>query len=139
MGRFLRRDHGVDHVIFGFSFYEGRFTAVPISESGQFGGPWRDNRVEAPLDSAYSWFFRATGLPHFVLDLQGLPSVPESQWIEGPLPMRQIGCCYQESNPGAYFVPTRLPVEYDAIIYFETSFPTQLLAYLPPSDWEGNP
>lgn len=138
MGRFLRVDHGVDQVIFGFTFNAGSFTAVTQTASGQYQGTESHTVGPAPAET-YAAHFASTGLQRFILDLSGPFTEPANRWLVGPRPLRSIGCCYRPSDPGFYFLDTVLPAEFDAIIYFDTTTPSILLPFRPPSDFAGNP
>lgn len=127
MGDFLRAELGDDLVVVGFDFYRGHFTAVRrIGETNQ---GLATHSVDAPPWGTYEHYFRAADIPRFLLDLRGVDySTPATQWLAGPRPMRSVGAVYDSDHPGQYFVSdTRMPLEYDVMIYFEDTYATQVL------------
>lgn len=128
MGYHLRNKFGTAMRVFGFSFYQGSFTAVNL-DGGPFGaysfGP-------APPRSYEAWFHSA-GIPRFILDLRLVQGDPASRPLNGPLMTREVGCCYRSSIPNwGVRLNVSLPPSYDAIIFFANTTASQTL----PVKWE---
>lgn len=80
----------------------------------------RENRVS----------FHGFDMPRLFLDLRGIDLSPEStNWLAGPRPFRSIGAVYDRTKPEIFFSQSRLPEEYDVIIYFQDTTPSTLLPF----------
>ncbi len=130
MGSYLRDEYGDDMVIFGFSSFDGSFNAVTWnSTSNQFGGLNLHTTPPPPVD-AYSSHFRASGMPRLFLDLRGIDfSSDATNWLTGPRPFRHIGSVYDRNRPARFFTQSRLPEEYDVVIYFQHTTRSNLLQF----------
>jgi erythromycin esterase len=129
MGDFLTNEEGIDHIIFGFSFLRGRFTAVTL------GVGLETQVVDIPPPDTYAAHFGSTGFDRFILSLDGPLADPESSWLIGPRRFRSIGCCYNPSSASSYFYDAQLTDEYDAIIYFAQTTETLVLPFTPPDQF----
>jgi erythromycin esterase-like protein len=111
MGTALRRMYGRDMVVFGFSFNQGSFQAIP-----QGGGTLRNFTVPAAPPGSLDATLAATGLPLLALDLRAAPD-----WFRQPRQSRQIGAVYPEGEPYAY-LGSIVPAEaYDAMLFVEAT------------------
>ena len=113
MGGFLSKKYGKEMVVFGFGFHEGKYTAVGNSGLGVYG-----TSVSQPGSIEYA--FHETGLPRFILDLRNVSASPLSSWLNNKLDMRSIGAMAMDYA----FYPTVVPNEYDAVIYFDRTNPS---------------
>ena len=131
MGVHLRERYGDDMVIFGFSFYEGRFNSKLLADTAQMGdepGDLMEFTVALPPDDSYESYFRSTELPRFFLDLRRPPSDPAvKEWLSTPHLFRGIGAAYRPSTPEEFIGPALLPDQYDVIVYFQDTSPSLVL------------
>ncbi|HEU4559607.1 MAG TPA: erythromycin esterase family protein [Longimicrobium sp.] len=128
MGYHLRGKFGAAMRVFGFSFYQGSFTAVNLD-----GGPFGTYSFGPAPPRSYEAWFHSAGIPRFILDLRLVQGDPAAGWLNGPLITRQVGCCHRPSiaNWGIR-LNASLPAAYDAIIFFENTTASQTL----PVKWE---
>jgi len=100
----------------GFSTFQGEVVA-----SHAWDGPIQTLRIPparpGSLEKILHDLGRETGSPNFYLDLEGLDeNAPLNEWINH----RAIGVVYQpEFESKSNYVPTRLGLRYDAMIYFD--------------------
>jgi erythromycin esterase-like protein len=107
----LRERYGDQLVVFGFSFYQGSFSA--LNSTTAFS-------VELPPENSYETYFHSAELPRFFLDLRALPSdSPATNWLLTHHPYRHIGARYDPSTPEDFFLSGILPKLFDVIIYFQ--------------------
>jgi len=66
MGAFLDKWYGKYQVVIGFSAGEGRYTAVVRGKELS-----SDNQLQPPANGSYEEYFRACGIPVFIVDLRG--------------------------------------------------------------------
>ena len=117
MGDYLDRGHGNDMAVFGFSFHEGRYTAI---------GPRGLTSYSTSVSDAGSieWAFHRTGFPRLMLDLRlASGSDSNSSWLKEPLDLRNIGAvavndAFRQTNVADY---------YDIMIFFDQTTPSVLL------------
>lgn len=118
MGRYLADRHGAEMVVFAFAFHEGRYTARGSSGLGTY-------TTSASEVGSAEWAFHSTGSPRFTLDLRrASPDNPASSWLTRPLEFRSIGAVARSYA----FYSTVLTDEYDSVIFFDQTTPSQLLA-----------
>jgi erythromycin esterase len=128
MGAYLRERYGAQMVVFGFSFFQGSFNAVNISEAGNAAGGIRALSVALPPEDSYEYYFQSAKIPRFFLDLRNLPStLPTTEWLLVSHPFRSIGSAYKPSSPEEFFSSVILPQTFDIIIYFQDTSPSILL------------
>jgi erythromycin esterase-like protein len=107
MGTALRRMYGRDMVVFGFSFNQGSFQAIP-----QAGGALKNFTVPPAPSGSFDATLAAAGPPLFALDLRGAP-----EWFRQAHGSRQIGAVYPEGAPYA-LMSDIVPAEtYDAVLF----------------------
>lgn len=128
MGYHLRGKFGQQMRVFGFSFYQGSFTAVNLD-----GGPFGTYAFGPAPPRSYEAWFHSAGIPRFIVNLRFNPGDTGASWLNGPLITRQIGCCHRPSiaNWGIR-LNASLPAQYDAVIHFENTTASQTL----PAVWE---
>ena len=131
MGAYLRERYRDEMVVFGFSFYEGRFNSRLLADTAQMGDEptnLMEFAVAMPPEDSYESYFRSTDLPRFFLDLRRLPSDPAVRdWVSTPHPFRSLGAAYRPSTPEDFIEPARLPEQYDVMIYFQDTSPSLIL------------
>ena len=111
MGSALRRMYGRGMVVFGFSFNQGSFQAIP-----QGGGNLKNFTVPPAPSGSLDSTLAAAGLPLFALDLRAAP-----EWFRQPHGTRQIGAVYPEGEPNA-FITNIVPADaYDAVLFVEST------------------
>jgi erythromycin esterase len=125
MGSFLRTQFGSDLRVFGFTFFQGSFTAVNLD-----GGPFGAYTVGPPPTNSYEHLFHGAGHERFILDLRPAATDPGAGWLKGPLNTREMGCCHRPSVSDYGVHSISFPAAYDAIIHFENSTPTQILDFV---------
>jgi len=119
MGSYLSERYGDQMVVFGFSFYQGNFSALGSATAFS---------VELPPENSYENYFHSAELPRFFLDLHGLPSdSPATNWLLTSHPYRHIGARYTPSIPEHYFLSGILPHMFDVIIYFQDTTASLML------------
>jgi erythromycin esterase len=130
MGGYLRRWLGPSYLIVGFSFDRGSFNAVIRNATG--GSGLGRATVESAPEESYEHRFERLGHPRFLLDLRPFrSSAPASAaWMNGPLPIRNIGAQFNTDVPSYGFAPKRLPSSYDAIIHFSETSASTLLPFV---------
>jgi erythromycin esterase len=128
MGHFLKQNYGTQLVTVGFTFYSGAFNAVSYTALTSQALSVTVHQASVPPDDSYEHFFHATGWPRMILDLrkaqQGSPAM---DWLLDRHPLREIGCCYDDSDPGVFFQPVILQGTFDIVIYFEQTSPSHLI------------
>lgn len=114
MGSFLSERHGNDMIVFGFAFHEGEYTAVGKNGINVYGtSPSEPGSVE--------WFFRSTEIPRLILDLRDVSGKEKGAgWLLQELDFRSIGAMALDYA----FSPRRITEEFDALIYFEKTTPS---------------
>jgi erythromycin esterase-like protein len=119
MGACLHDVYGKDQVVVGFAAGEGQYTAIQSSK-----GLRSDNPLQPPPEASYEAFFRATGIPRFLLDLrQASKDDPASAWLKRSHPFRSIGALAMDEQ----FALANLCSLYDAIIYLDQTSASCLL------------
>jgi erythromycin esterase-like protein len=98
-------------VVFGFSFNQGSFQAIP-----QGGGALKNFTVPPAPSGSLDATLAAAGLPLCALDLRTAPA-----WFRQSRGSRQIGAVYPEGEPYA-FISDIIPTEvYDAVLFVEAT------------------
>jgi erythromycin esterase-like protein len=119
MGACLSDVYGKGQVVIGFAAGSGQYTAVV-----QGKGLRSDNRLQEPSEGGYEAYFRASGVPNFMLDLRrAAKDDPGSGWLAGSLPFRSIGAVAMEEQ----FGPANLSELFDVICYFDQTTASRLL------------
>jgi len=111
MGTALRRMYGREMVVFGFSFNQGSFQAIP-----QGGGTLKTFTVRPTSSASLDATLAAARLPLFALDLRAAPD-----WFHERRGSRQIGAIYPEGAPDAFIVDFVPADAFDAVLFVETT------------------
>jgi erythromycin esterase-like protein len=113
MGAFLDTWYAKDQVVIGFAAGEGRYTAIVEGK-----GLRSDNRLTPPVTNSYEQYFRASGLPRFILGLRRTGrDDPASEWLTRHHAFRSIGALAMDNQ----FFSTDLSGLFDAIIDLDTT------------------
>ena len=137
-GFYQRQAFGDDLVILGFSHEGGRFTAIGQTEgpSGTVRYTRRDSfELDPPVEGSFEAYLAGAAAPRFVLDLRRPLNEPGNYWLSERRPFRAIGAVYDPDRPERFWEDTPLSEWYDAIIHFESTRPTAVLPFRPPSTW----
>jgi len=119
MGACLSDVYDKGQVVIGFAAGSGQYTAVV-----QGKGLRSDNRLQEPVEGSYEAYFRASGVPNFMLDLrQAVKDDAGSGWLTGSLPFRSIGALAMDEQ----FGPANLCELFDVITYFDQTTTSRLL------------
>lgn len=120
MGYYLDQRHGDDHIVLGFAFHQGYYTA-----RGKNGINTYTTSKSQP--GSVEWYFKSTGIPAFILDLSGAKTgVQEAQWLNNEMEFRVIGAV---AMPYA-FSATTVTEEFDVLIYFDKTTPTDCFRHV---------
>jgi erythromycin esterase len=129
MGTELRERFGDEMVTVGFSFFSGTFNAVPYDPATGYGALKALGAPPPPKDS-YGYHFRGADMPRLILDLRGIDfDSTATDWIPGPRRFRSIGAVYDPDQSAGYYYQSRLPVEFDLIVYFQSTTASALLPF----------
>lgn len=118
-GSYLSRIYTADYVALGFAFHEGNYSAV------RDGRLVSDNAAASSFPGSVEYVFHQTGLPRFILDLRRAGRDNGGAWLLGQNEFREIGAVAADG----YALRSSLPVDYDAIIFFDQTTPTVLLPF----------
>jgi len=137
MGSHLATELGDDLFTVGFSFYEGRVTAVQFSTEG-----WSRRRSISILSppsifkgsdveqtDVFENYFHTADASSFLLDLNAAePGSDASGWVTAPKHLRTIGAGYEPEQAERYFTSGYPIVEsFDALIHVDRSTATEVL------------
>jgi erythromycin esterase-like protein len=111
MGAVLRRMYGSEMVVFGFSFNQGSFQAIPRG-----GGALKNFTVPPAPSGSLDATLAAARLPLFALDFRAAP-----EWFRQARGSRQIGAIYPEGEPYALIGDIVAPEAYDAVLFVEAT------------------
>jgi erythromycin esterase-like protein len=112
IGQLSRELHGSDHVFLtGFTTYQGKVMA-----GASWGAPMQEMTIPRATANSVESKFHKTGLESFYLifDEEDRSDNQMNQVFGN----RAVGVVYNPRNDSQQFVPTILPLRYDAIIYF---------------------
>jgi erythromycin esterase len=131
MGNYLRSAYGHTMVVFGFDFYRGSFNAVTWNAAtSQAVGSLTSQIADTPPADSYEQIFRGANIPMFFLDLRKSAFDGSSaNWLLGPHRSRSIGAVYDQKSPLNYYYSSRLPNDFDVVIYFQDTSPSTLLPF----------
>ncbi len=116
MGSYLAANYGPAYLPMAFGFNEGSYNA----QGAQGVGP---NTADPSFAGSAEFTCLQTDMPQFILDLRkATPNNSGSAWWLNDVMFRTIGL-----TPSDGFTVTRMPQQYDALIYFEHSTPSMLL------------
>ena len=123
MGAHLKEAFGNEYYALGLAFYESSFRARQHRKSGL--GPIRGFTVGPASEKSAEWYFAQTGIPSFIVDFsQSHKSKDVVDWLQGPLPMRNIGAefseLWEQRSP-----LVELGAQFDGIAFIKDSTPTR--------------
>lgn len=118
MGELLSEKFGNDMFVFGFLFGEGEYTAVGKDGLASYG-------TSLPEPGSYEYAFQKTGVPQFILDLRKIFFSHFLNWLNEEMNFRSIGAIAMDYA----FYKTVLPIEFDAVIYFDKTNPSMPLPF----------
>lgn len=111
LGQRLRELHGPEVVSIGFTTYQGHVTAA-----ADWDAPARRVRLRPALAGSHEALLHATGLPHFLLPLRGVPP----SGLQWPRIERAVGAVYRpHTERQSHYLLAQLPAQFDAVIHFD--------------------
>lgn len=112
IGQLSRELHGSDRVfLIGFTTYKGKVMA-----GSSWGSIMEEMTIPKAVSNSVESKFHKTGLDSFYLIFD--TEYRSSNDMNQVLGNRAVGVVYNPRNDSRQFVPTILPLRYDAIIYF---------------------
>lgn len=112
IGQLSRELHGSDRVfLIGFTTYKGKVMA-----GSSWGSPMQEMTIPRAVANSVESKFHKTGLDSFYLIFD--TEYRNNNNMNQVLGNRAVGVVYNPRNDSQQFVPTILPLRYDAIIYF---------------------
>jgi erythromycin esterase-like protein len=113
VGQLVRKQHGRDAVLVGFTTHHGTVTAASDWER-----PAERKTVRPALAGSYEAMFHATQLARFLLTWRVGDIVTES--LREPKLERAIGVIYRpETERMSHYFRARLPEQFDAVLHFD--------------------
>jgi erythromycin esterase len=131
MGQHLARQYGSAYLNVALTFGRGTFNAVLSGERTDTLPGQRIHTVPGLYYDSIEAIFNATGLPRMIFDARAVrgPVSPEVEPLLSILAIRTIGASYRISGIGGYHVALQLWNDYDLIVWFAESTPTQLRSF----------
>jgi erythromycin esterase len=133
LGNLLKYEYGQDYINIGFNVNKGYFNARLLNpDDGSYSVPCVFEFPSVPEDS-YENYFQKADIPMYFLDIQSNINPPGSQstdWLYGPMEMKNINMFYEPYKPELYFNSIGLKDAFDAIIYIEETTESELKAKL---------
>lgn len=131
-GTYMKKLFGDDYVVFGFSYNQGSFQAIPTANIRDRGGlqEWTVGPAKAgSMDET----FAAAGVPVFAMDVRTAPKDSAAhKWLKTAHPMRMAGAVFDPAQDGTSFYRPLAPAEsFDAILFTDTTTRARPLATLP--------
>ena len=129
MGQYLGDALGDAYRSVAFTFGNGRFNAITVLPNGAFGSLQAHQVSGAGSGRPIEAYFFATAAPRLILDAHKVTSGESGTFVldRRPVYMRSIGALYSPENPNLYFENALLPLDYDAIIWFDFVSESRLL------------
>ncbi len=113
LGQLVRKRHGQDAVLVGFTTHHGTVTAA-----SEWEGPAEVKAVRPALAESYEALFHETGLARFLLTWREGDDVP--QGLRDQKLERAIGVIYRpETERMSHYFWARLPDQFDAVLHFD--------------------
>ena len=118
-GAHLAQKLGDDYVTFGFSFFDGSYTAAGSNGLGSY------DAVQA-YPGTLEYLLEQLKEPIFILDLKRIKSDnhKDTEWLLGQLEYRRVGAV--GGNP-IEFSESKISNDFDYLIFIKTSSPSTLL------------
>jgi erythromycin esterase len=119
MGAHLRDAFGDAYYVFRLAFNQGEFRALLYPLGGPVG-PLQTHRIDPVPSEAFEAALTRTGLPLLALDLRAAPtSGLVAQYLDQPVPMREIGAAY---TPGySYLLDVWPRRAFDGALFVKTT------------------
>lgn len=115
VGYFLDKRYGDDMMVFGFSYFEGQFTSRRSNGLTTYSSAKTE-------PGSLPWYLKSSGIPKMILDTRGATNGEKgAQWLNRELMMHIIGGV----APDYGFYLVNIPKEFDAIVYFEKTTPSE--------------
>jgi erythromycin esterase-like protein len=113
IGHLCRKRHRDDTVLVGFTTYRGTVTAA-----SSWGAPAERKTVRPALAGSYEALFHATGVPGFLLRLDGLGEATAA--LHESRLERAIGVVYRpRTERASHYFNVRLADQFDAVIHVD--------------------
>lgn len=129
VGQLVRERHGADCRIIGFGTHSGTVTAA-----SNWGRPAERKRVRPALPGSYEALFHEVRHKQFLLDVRDLGEAGAA--LSEERLQRFIGVIYlPESERYSHYFETRLPDQYDALLWFDQTRALEPLERTP--RWEA--
>ena len=129
VGRLVRRFHGRDALLVGFTTYEGTVTAA-----SDWDAPAERMRVRPALEGSYEEIFHRTRVPRFLLPLRD--GGRAAALLREPRLERAIGVIYRpESERHSHYFHASLPEQFDCVLHFDETRAVEPLERT--ADWEA--
>ena len=138
-GAYLRERYGLGYVAIASSFAFGSFNvqlvgtdlvrSLTAAALGLTANP-SAQRLPAPASASFEQIFSSRGLETFLLPLR-VPRTGDSEWLWQPKTfyiVPQALPSFETPTPDWYSYAATLPLEFDAVVFTQTSTPTTLLA-----------
>lgn len=119
LGKILADQYGEDFISIGFAFYEGQYTA-----RGGEGFKLGVFDARLPKPGSLEWIIHQTGIEMLIIDLRSGTGQISPYWLNKKFDFRAIGSVVQYPTE---FFPVIITEEFDALIYFNRSNPSDLL------------
>jgi len=115
VGQLMRKRHGEEAVLVGFTTYQGTVTAA-----ADWDAPAERKNVRPGLPGSFERRFHELEIPKFLLPLRGLPAGKVG--LASPLLERAIGVIYRpETERWSHYFSADLPAQFDVVIHFDES------------------
>ena len=120
IGQLSRQTHGDDRVtLVGFTTYNGR-----VNAGSSWGAIMSRMRIPAAMDGSAESLLRKCGMESFYTIFD--ENIRKSDELLRPIGHRAIGVVYNPSSERQHnYVPTILPLRYDAIVFIKNTNPLE--------------
>lgn len=121
-----------DLLTVAFSHARGDIYGLEFRDSSRVG--FGELELDPPVEGAFEAYFESATAPRFVVDLRGAdPDASESGWLLESRPFRAIDYAFDPTRAEYSWRHATLARQYDAVVHFDATKPTVLLAWLPPT------
>lgn len=125
-GYHLSQELGDLYKVVGFCFSKGYFSGIGRDENGNSTG--LEHRVPfEPKRDSINFLFHHAAQPNFAFQLDNIPAGSKwDEWLATPRPFLMIGSTYNR-NPDDYYRTVPVREDYDWILYFDTTSPSDMI------------
>ena len=116
MGDYLYQEYRDDMFVLGFAFYSGDYTAVGENGLGTYS-------TSLPEPGSIEWILHQTSIRKMIINFKNITNNSEADWLNEELDFRSIGAMAMDYA----FYRTVITDEFDALIYFDETTPSQPL------------